>query len=104
MLKIMNSISRSVPAPACLIIICSLFRVEVLGLTIYYVDVEHNDEMTSLVVKEWQPLSILKMLNAQAMHSRFFGGKRRMLTVRYGLKWSTSFLVLLFTQEMLPLL
>ncbi len=33
--------------------------------------------MTSFVVKEWQPLSVLKMLNAQAMHSRFFGGKMK---------------------------
>jgi hypothetical protein len=31
--------------------------------------------MASLVVKEWQPLSVLKMLIVQAMQSRSFGGK-----------------------------
>jgi hypothetical protein len=31
--------------------------------------------MASFVVKDWQPLSVLKMLIVQTMHSRSFGGK-----------------------------
>jgi hypothetical protein len=42
---------------------------------IYYVDVEQNVEMASFIVKDWQPLSVLKMLIVQTMHSRSFGGK-----------------------------
>jgi hypothetical protein len=61
----------------------------------YYVDVEQNGEMASFIVKDWQPLFVLKMLIVQTMHSRSFGGKIRMLTVHHGLEWSASLLVLL---------
>jgi hypothetical protein len=60
--------------------------------------------MASFVVKDWQPLSVLKMLIVQTMHSRSFWGK--MKNAYYSL-WagvvgfsSCSSL----TQEMLPLL
>ncbi len=33
--------------------------------------------MASSIVKEWQPLSILKMFIVQTMHSRSFGGKMK---------------------------
>jgi hypothetical protein len=71
---------------------------------IYYVDVEQNGEMASFIVKDWQPLSVLKMLIVQTMHSRSFGGK---IKNAYCSPWagevgfsSCSSL----TQEMLPLL
>jgi hypothetical protein len=57
--------------------ICSLVSGPVPDLTIYYVDVEHNDEMAFFVVKEWQPLSVLEMLIVKTMHSRSFGGKKK---------------------------
>ncbi len=44
--------------------------------------------MASFIVKDWQPLSVLKMLIVQTMHSRSFGGK--MFIVPNGLKWSAS--------------
>jgi hypothetical protein len=77
--------------------ICSLVSGAVPGLTQYYVDVKHNNEMGSSVVKEWQPLLVLKMLIVQTMHSRSFGGKMKKLTVHNGLEQSSScslFLVL----------
>ncbi len=71
---------------------------------IYYVDVEQNGEMASFIVTDWQPLSVLKMLIVQTMHSRSFGGK---IKNAYCSPWakvvgfsSCSSL----TQEMLPLL
>ncbi len=60
-----------------LIMICSLVSGLVRDMTIYYVDVEHNDEMAFFVVKEWQPLSILQILIVQTMHSRSFGRKMK---------------------------
>jgi hypothetical protein len=57
--------------------ICSLVSGPVPDLSIYYVDVEHNDEMASIAVKEVQPLSVLKMLIVQTMHSRSFCGKMK---------------------------
>jgi len=59
-------------------------------------DVKHNNEMASFVVKEWQPLSVLKMLIVQAMHNRSFGGKMKKLTVHNGLDWSSSCSLFLF--------
>ncbi len=71
---------------------------------IYYVDVEQNGKMASFIVKDWQPLSVLKMLIVQTIHSRSFGGK---IKNAYCSPWagvvgfsSCSSL----TKEMLPLL
>jgi hypothetical protein len=52
---------------------------------IYYVDIKYNDKMASFEVKQWQPISVLKMLIVQTMHSRSFGGK-----MKNGLEWSAS--------------
>jgi hypothetical protein len=57
--------------------ICSSVSRPVPDLTIYYVDVEYNEEMAFFVVKEWQPLPVLKMLIVQTMHSRSFGRKMK---------------------------
>ena len=57
--------------------ICSLFSGAVPGLAQYYAEVKHNNKMASFVVKEWQPLSVLKMLIVQTTHSRSFGGKMK---------------------------
>jgi hypothetical protein len=37
--------------------------------------VKHNNKMSSFVVKVLQPLSVLKILIVQTMHSRSYGGK-----------------------------
>ncbi len=73
-------------------------------MTIYYADVEHNDEMTSFIVKDWQPLSVLKMLNAQAMHIRFFGGKMKNAYCTVWAEVVDFFSFSSFHKEMLPLL
>ncbi len=57
--------------------ICSLVGGAVPGLTQYYVDVKHNNEMASFVVKERQPLSVLKMFIVQTINSRSFGRKMK---------------------------
>jgi hypothetical protein len=48
---------------------------DVPGCYRYYVDGKHNNNMASFVVKDLQPLSVLKMLNVQIMHSRSYSGK-----------------------------
>ncbi len=71
---------------------------------IYYVDVEQNVEMASFIVKDWQPLSVLKMLIVQTMHSRSFGKK---IKNAYYSPWAgvVSFSSCSsLTQEMLPML
>jgi hypothetical protein len=84
--------------------ICSLVIWAVPGLTRYYVDVKHINEMASFVVKEWQPLSVLKMFIIQTMDSRSFGRKMKN-SLLFTIVWSGRLLVLCscLSQEMLPL-
>jgi hypothetical protein len=84
--------------------ICSLVSGAVPGLTQYYVDVKHNNEMASSVVKECQPLSVLKMLIVQTMHCKYFGGKMKN-SLLFTMDWSGLHLVLCScsSQEVLPL-
>jgi hypothetical protein len=60
--------------------------------------------MASSVVKEWQPLSVLKMLIVQTMHSRSFGGKMKNILL-FTMVWRGWLLVLYSctSQEVLPL-